>query len=128
MNDTLPPIVLGDADHDILSNLADACAAAMPDVASYLARELDRARVVPDARVPDDVVALGSALSYRDETTGAERRVTLVRPGEEDIAAGRISVMTPVGAALIGLAAGQSITWETRRGAPRTLTVLGVGR
>jgi regulator of nucleoside diphosphate kinase len=52
--------------------------------------------------------------------------VTLVYPAEADIAEGRISVLTPVGTALIGLRAGQSITWRTRDGRKQVLTVLRV--
>jgi regulator of nucleoside diphosphate kinase len=52
--------------------------------------------------------------------------VTLVYPGEADIGQGRISVLTPVGAALIGLSKGQSIDWATRTGETRRLTVIEV--
>ena len=48
----------------------------------------------------------------------------LVYPGEADIAAGRVSVLTPIGTALIGLAEGQSIVWQTRTGVSKRLTVL----
>ncbi|BBK35546.1 nucleoside diphosphate kinase regulator [Allostella sp. ATCC 35155] len=122
----LPPITVRQDDFATLSRLADGLADQMPDVADYLARELDRARVVPDAGLPSDVVRMGSRVHYRDDATGQERWITLVYPGERDIAAGRISVMTPVGAALIGLARGQSIAWETRRGESRALSVLEV--
>jgi regulator of nucleoside diphosphate kinase len=52
--------------------------------------------------------------------------VLLVYPGEADIAAGKVSVLTPIGTALIGLAEGQSILWQTRTGAAKRLTVLKV--
>ncbi|GEP07041.1 hypothetical protein MOX02_50790 [Methylobacterium oxalidis] len=52
--------------------------------------------------------------------------VTLVYPGEADIGQARISVLTPVGAALLGLSKGQSISWTTRTGAGKQLTVLDV--
>jgi regulator of nucleoside diphosphate kinase len=54
---------------------------------------------------------------------GRERSVVLVYPGQADIGVGRISILTPIGTALIGLSEGQSITWTTRDGRRRRLTV-----
>jgi len=73
---------------------------------SCLADELDRASVLPKGRVADDTVRMGSRLEYRDETLGTVRTATLVYPDEADISQGKISVLTPVGIALIGLKAG----------------------
>ena len=61
-----------------------------------------------------------------DDTTGKVQTVTLVYPEEADISQGKISILTPIGTALIGLHAGHSITWETRSGELRRLTVLQV--
>jgi regulator of nucleoside diphosphate kinase len=69
---------------------------------------------------------MGSVVEFRDETTGKVQAVTLVYPGNADISQGRISVLTPIGAALIGLSAEDSITWETRTGELRQLTVLKI--
>ena len=69
---------------------------------------------------------MGCRIEFRDNATGKVQTVTLVYPGEADIARGRISVLTPIGAALIGLSAGQSIDWETRSGSIKRLTVLDV--
>jgi regulator of nucleoside diphosphate kinase len=69
---------------------------------------------------------MGSTLTY--EADGQRRRVTLVYPTEADIAAGRISVLTPIGAALLGLAEGQSIDWTARDGRVRRLTIVEVER
>lgn len=59
---------------------------------------------------------------------GNERELELGYPADADIDCGRISVMTPIGTALIGLACGQSITWQTRASRLQTLTVLSVDR
>jgi regulator of nucleoside diphosphate kinase len=72
------------------------------------------------------VVAIGRAVTYRDETTGQEHTVTPVYPEDADIARGQISILTPIGVALIGLAEGASLHWETRAGKRRILTVLHV--
>jgi regulator of nucleoside diphosphate kinase len=72
------------------------------------------------------VVRMGSRVKYRDEWAGRERDVTLVYPQEADINVNRISVLAPVGAALIGLSLGQTIEFQTPGGEKRSLTVLDV--
>ena len=125
--DGKPPIILSSADYDRLADLIEAARGRMPDVASGLAEELDRAQVLPDDRCPDDIVRMGRWVEFRDDTTGRVFRQTLVYPEAADITRHRISVLTPVGTALIGLRAGQSITWKTRSGEVKRLTVLDVG-
>lgn len=121
-----PSITLTAEDHARLSTLARFAADRMPDVASALGDELDRAHVLDRGPHPGSIVKMGSEVEFRDETSGKVQTVTLVYPEKADIARGRISVLTPVGAALIGLARGASITWRTRTGEPRRLTVLQV--
>jgi regulator of nucleoside diphosphate kinase len=121
-----PRITLTAEDFDRLSSLSRAAMGRMPEVASCLAEELDRAHVLSKGRVADAAVRMGSQLEYRDETLGSTRTATLVYPDEADIGKGKISVLTPIGVALIGLKVGQSITWETRDGTVRELTLLAV--
>lgn len=111
-----------------LEALVEGAAASMPAVADRLLEELSRARIVPAARVPADVAGIGSNIVWRDETTGREHSATLVWPEEADIAAGRVSVLTPVGVALLGLKAGTRFDWETRSGETRELAVLSVSQ
>lgn len=122
----LPPITLDSETHAQLSRLAAAAEDAMPELAAYLGAELDRARVIEAGAVPRNVVTIGSIVNFRDDRTHRQRSVTLVLPEDEDIAEGRVSVMTPVGAALIGVAAGYSIVMRTRTGEDRRLTVVSV--
>lgn len=119
-----PRIRLSASDHERLSRLARSAERTMPDAAEALDEELDRAQVLKQGRHPVDVVCMGSEVQYREETTGKLQRVTLVYPEEADIADGRISVLTPVGTALIGLSVGDSMSWETRSGDLKRLTVL----
>jgi regulator of nucleoside diphosphate kinase len=122
-----PAIVIGDADHQRLEGLASAAANRLADVAEELLSELDRAKVKPQTAVPDTVVQMGSTVTFRageDE----EKSVTLVYPAEADIEAGRVSVLTPIGTALIGLSQGQSIAWHDRSGRVHQLTVVAVRR
>lgn len=121
-----PRIALAAQDHEKLSILARAAASTMPDAAAVLAEELDRAHVLVKGRYPEHTVCMGYEVEFRDDTTGKVRTVTLVYPDEADISKGKISVLTPIGTALIGLRAGHSITWETRTGDLRRLTVLQV--
>ena len=93
-----------------------------------LQAELDRADVLPAADVPDDVVTMHARVLYVDETTGERRGVTLVYPHEADVSRGRISVLAPVGLALLGLFAGDTIEWTFPHGPSRRLRVLQVTR
>jgi len=124
-NDLVPDIMLSAADHRQLNSLAMAGLERMPDLSDYLLSELERAQIVDDAEVPADIVRMGSSVRYRTDAD-QEQQVTLVYPVDADIAAGRISVMTPVGTALIGLRVGQSITWRDRANKRHMLTVLSV--
>jgi len=121
-----PHITLTASDHEHLSGLARAAMRSMPEAAANLADELDRAHVLAKKRRPTDVVSMGCDVEFRDESNGRVQRVMLVDPSEADIEQGKISVLTPVGTALIGLRTGASITWETRTGELKQLTVMKV--
>ena len=121
-----PNITLLAVDHDRLSALAEAAMYNDPGTAESLIEELERARVITQGQVAKNIVRMGSNVLFRDDATREIRRIILVFPGQADIAEGKISVLTPLGAALIGLRAGQSITWRTRSGELKKLTVLKV--
>lgn len=121
-----PPIVLSAQDYERLSALAYAAMNSMPSLAEALTEELERARVLAKGRQPQHIVCMNSEVEFRNETSGKIQKVTLVYPGDADISEGKISVLTPVGTALIGLRKGQSITWETPSGEVRQLSVLEV--
>lgn len=121
-----PPIVLSAQDYEGLSALAYAAMNSMPSLAEALTEELERARVLAKGRQPQHIVCMNSEVEFRNETSGKIQKVTLVYPGDADISEGKISVLTPVGTALIGLRKGQSITWETPSGEVRQLSVLEV--
>jgi regulator of nucleoside diphosphate kinase len=122
----LPDIVISADDHKRLQNLADAAQKSAPRVAEYLQEELDRATVCGAAENCAPGVRMGSFVEFRDDDSGRVRTVQLVFPADADVEADRISILTPVGAALIGLSEGQSIEWRTRAGEWKTLTVLKV--
>ncbi len=125
MHDDLPAITLSVSDFARLQNLAAGAMSSSPDLASFLQRELNRATIVPRDRTPS-AVKMGSLVRFRDDFSGRIRQVRLVYPAEADPQSGKISVLTPVGAALIGLSAGQTMGWRDRKGRKKTLTVLDV--
>lgn len=115
-----PEIFIKDNDRKKLQQLAFA-ALSMPDVADELLSELDRAKIATE-EMADQYVGIGSKATFTT-TMGDEKTLELVMPAEADISEGKISVLTPVGVALLGLAAGQSIDWTARDGRLGTLTV-----
>lgn len=120
---SLPPIAVTTTDFDRLRALAQVHS----DAARFLAREIERARLIEPEDAGERLVTMNARVRYRDDVTGQERTVTLVYPGEADISAGRVSVLTPIGAALIGMTAGHSIEWGSPSGGVRSLTVVEVG-
>jgi regulator of nucleoside diphosphate kinase len=121
-----PRITLSAKDYERLSALAHAARNRMPGLAEDLAEEIDRADVLAKGKHPERVVRMNCEVEFRDDTTGKVQIVTLVYPDEADITKRQVSVLTPVGTALIGLEQGHSMTWQTPSGETRQLTVLGV--
>ncbi len=114
-----------DSEADVLGDLALAAAERSPQVSSMLLDEMARAKFHTRARIPADVVIMGATVEF-DDANGSTRSVKLVFPKDADIAAGRISILTPVGAGLIGLREGQAILWPDREGHERELTIVRV--
>jgi regulator of nucleoside diphosphate kinase len=123
-----PPIHLIDTDYDLIADLALSIERRAPQLAKMLLDEIDRAEIHGRDALPFDVVTIGSEVEFLDVETGATRRVQLVLPVHADIEAGRVSILTPVGAGLIGLRKGQSIDWPRPSGRPRVLRILNVTR
>jgi regulator of nucleoside diphosphate kinase len=88
--------------------------------------EIETAEVVERSQIPADVVTMNSRIRFVDEESGDETEVTLVYPSEADASAGRVSVLAPVGTALLGLSVGQSIEWPMPTGHSRRLRVVAV--
>lgn len=96
------------------------------EAAEALESELARAKVVTPDAVPQDVVTMNSRVRFVDESTGKEREATLVFPQDASANDGRISVLAPVGSALIGLRAGDSIDWPLPNGRNKRLRIVEV--
>ena len=121
-----PKIVINADDLEHIEALAEGAMQRNPALADRLLDELGYARIVAAEKMPATVVAIGSLVTYRDESNGQERSVTLVYPENADIAQNKVSVMTPIGVALLGLAEGAAFHWDTRDNQRRMLTVIKV--
>lgn len=112
INLSRPPLLIGEQAESVLRGIARAAMARAPEVAVRLLDEVDRAHLVADRDLPDDVIAIDSFVTYQVALTGAINTIRLVRPQEADPAKMRVSIVSGIGAALIGLKAGQRIQWE----------------
>jgi regulator of nucleoside diphosphate kinase len=120
-----PPsrLLVSDADHNRLTGLARASLDRVPETAEELLSEMDRAVITAAASMPANVVRMGSTVTIRGD--GGER-ITLVYPGDADITENRISVLTPMGTALIGASIGETVCWSGRGGRELSLIVEAV--
>lgn len=96
--------------------------------AERLGAELDRAIAVAPERLPADVVTIDSRVTFEDERSGAVREVVIVYPSAANASAGRISVLAPIGAALIGLRIGDAIDWPLPDGRWAEIRILAVAQ
>ncbi len=108
---SLPPIIVTQEDFQELCALFERTPASAEDAIDRLDAELARAELVSASQVPPDVVTMGSHVLFEELGSGVCRALTLVYPRDADAAEGRISVLSPVGSALLGLRTGQTIEW-----------------
>lgn len=121
---TRPAIIINEFDAERIDRLLELPAYANSPVAGALNDELDRAQMCPPEQVPPDVVSMNSKVRFRDLTSGEERVRTLVFPAQMTDSNTQLSVLAPVGAALIGLRVGSTIHWELPGGTSTHLEVL----
>lgn len=81
-----------------------------------LENELDRAHVVDPSAIPHDVVTMNSQVRIEDVDTGMENIYTLVFPSDASIAEKKISILAPIGTALLGCRAGATVDWPVPAG------------
>ena len=123
----MPPIILAKSEEAALTNLVTTLLARNPGnlVARTLLAELERADVVAIHNIPRTVVRMNCVVEFQIDHADL-RKGTLVFPGNADIGKGYLSILSPIGTALIGLAVGQSIRWWGHDGRSHELTVLAV--
>lgn len=95
-------------------------------VGELLEEELGRAEVVSQEDMPKDAVSMNSQVIFEDLELGKETKVTLVYPHEANIEENKISILTPIGSALIGLRVGQKIEWPLPSGKTKEIKVKSV--
>jgi regulator of nucleoside diphosphate kinase len=119
-----PPVYVTPADRQALLQLVGSREG--PTGAALLATELERAVLVEPGEAPRRFVRLGSTVRFEHHPSGSVRTLQVVLPSEADIDAGRISVLSPVGAALFGLPVGRRLTWSGGARAVRILAISDV--
>lgn len=123
MTSEQPRIFVTDQDFHRLSALVSQTEGPLVEA---LEEELSRAHVISQKDIPADVVTMNSRVRFIDEVTGQESEMTLVYPQDAQLSEGRISILAPVGVALLGLSKGQSIDWKLPSGSSRKLKVKDV--
>ena len=121
------PTIFINADHQArIEALAERAMERNPALANRLLDEIARARIVAPADFPRTAADVGSRVTYRDETTGLKRAVVLVFPEDFNVTRQHVSVVTPLGVALLGLQKGQEFYWDARANPQWKLTVTNV--
>ncbi len=123
--DSLPPILIAEEDRQQLHRIAHSALNHIPEVADELLFELERAEIRPSPALPANIVRMNSTVEFETDR-GTKLALQLVYPEKADIAARRISILTPIGTALIGLSIGQTMTWADRDGRSCQLTIVAV--
>lgn len=114
-----PIRTLNELDHVRIAKLLDAGNPAHTPIQEVL----DHADQLPPAEMPVDVVTMRSRVRVTEVDGSAPRDISVVYPAEADAAAGRISVLSPLGAALLGLQVGALAQWTSPDGRPAALRV-----
>ena len=122
----LPPIVVSSRDFNRLEQLLDSPGLRRHPAAIALMEELNRADILPPDQIPDGLVTMHSTVECEDEIAGGKHVLTLVYPHEANVDSGQVSVLAPVGSALLGLSLGQSIDWNAPDGRPLRLRVTAI--
>lgn len=117
-----PSIVVTSQDFD---RVQEAMNSAVGSSVDHLDTELARAQIIEPQEAPRTLVTMNSRVTYENFKSGKRRTVRLVYPRDADVAANRISVLAPLGSALLGLSEGQEIEW-TMQGGTRKIKVLEV--
>ncbi|MEH2920747.1 nucleoside diphosphate kinase regulator [Samsonia erythrinae] len=119
-----PNLTISELDAERLDMLLEQPAFADSDVAQALNEELDRAEILPPESIPSDVVTMNSRVRFRDLNTNEEHIRTLVYPSAVKDSQAPLSVMAPLGAALLGMHVGNAIAWQLPNGEETRIEVL----
>jgi len=123
--DSRPGIIISSLDLERIERLLESGTYRNLPGLDALQSELDRATIVAPEEVPPEVITMNSTVKFIDDASGTEYRLSLVYPGQTDVP-DAVSVLAPVGSALLGLSVGQSIAWQAPGGRELRLRVLEV--
>ena len=121
-----PSLMLTTHDARRLEALLESPTGRTSPMSSLLEQELARAQLVEAQDIAADIVTMNSRVVCEDEITGERHVLEVVYPHEADADQGRVSVLAPVGAALLGLAAGNVIEWPVPGGRTTRVRVIAV--
>lgn len=126
MTQQRPQITVSSLDLHRLEQLLESLST--EELASHasLLEELERAQIVEPEEVPPTLVTMNSTVRFRTEPDGKEFERTLVYPGSADGSPERVSVLAPIGSAMLGLSVGDSIDWPVPRGGSMTVRVMEI--
>lgn len=125
MSEELPRIRITQRDYDRLERLLESPAARQVPGIEALQKELDRADIVENA--PEgEFITMGSTAKCLEESSQRTHELTLVYPHETDGSSQKVSILAPVGSALLGLSVGQVIEWPVQGGRTLRLRVLEI--
>ena len=120
---TKPEIIISSLDADRLYALMESLPANSFAGEKELEAELGRANIVEPHEVPATVVTMNSTVNFVVESTGEEFTLTLVYPKNIDSSGDKISILAPIGSALLGLSQGDQIEWPKPGGGLITVTI-----
>lgn len=116
----MSPLYISRDDHTQLRLFIDAALRSRANPAlEKLRTELDRAVIIDPAALPPDIVTMDSRVQFEDLGTGEIEEYTLTFPEQADISEGRLSILAPVGTALLGFRTGAIVDWPTPGGIRR---------
>ncbi|MEO8822416.1 MAG: GreA/GreB family elongation factor [Ginsengibacter sp.] len=119
LNPTSTPVILTRTDYEILNSYVKNLQGMQVNERenfSKLYGELKKAQIVEDDSLPTDIVRLGSTVVIKDLMTNRDMTVTIVLPQQADIKQKKVSVLAPIGTALIGFKKGQTVNWNVPSG------------
>ena len=121
-----PQLTVSSLDLRRLEQLLDSLSVEARAAHAALIEELERAQVVEPAEIPPTVVTMNSTVRFRTEPDGKEFERTLVYPASADGSAEQVSVLAPIGSAMLGLSVSDSIDWPAPRGGTMTVRVMEI--
>ncbi len=116
MTTTTNPVVLCEEDYKALSDLLNLSGSSGKPDEMTLAYELSRAIVIKDSAFPPNTIRIGSEVTVLDTAMNKEMKFQIVMPGKADMKTKKVSILTPMAAAIIGFREGDEVNWKMPSG------------